>query len=71
MKKRRLKNKFLENRTDSNKREYSEQRNYCVCCQKKSKKLYYVNLDEKKRQIKLFGRGLNWSYLTKSYQKRN
>ena len=34
MKKRRLKNKFLENRTDCNKREYSKQRNYCVSRQK-------------------------------------
>ena len=48
MKRTRLKNKFLKNRNDYNKREFSKQRNYCVSLEKKSKKLYYNNLYEKK-----------------------
>ena len=43
----RLRNKFLKNRNDYNKREFSKQRNYCVSLMRKSKKLYYNNLDEK------------------------
>ena len=48
MKRTRLRNKFLKNRNDYNKREFSKQRNYCVPYVRKSKKLYYSNLDEKK-----------------------
>ena len=48
MKRTRLRNKFLKNRNDYNKREFSKQRNYCVSLVRKSKKLYYSNLDEKK-----------------------
>ena len=48
MKSTRLRNKFLKNRNDYNKREFSKQRNYCVPYVRKSKKLYYSNLDEKK-----------------------
>ena len=48
MKRTRLRKKFLKNRNDYNKREFSKQRNYCVPYVRKSKKLYYSNLDEKK-----------------------
>ena len=48
MKRTTLRNKFLKNRNDYNKREFSKQRNYCVSLVRKSKKLYYSNLDEKK-----------------------
>ena len=48
MKRTRLRIKFLKNRNDYNKREFSKQRNYCVSYVRKSKKLYYSNLDEKK-----------------------
>ena len=48
MKRTTLRNKFLKNRNDYNKREFSKQRNYCVPYVRKSKKLYYSNLDEKK-----------------------
>ena len=48
IKRTRLRNKFLENSNDYNKREFSKQRNYCVSLARKSKKLYYSNLDEKK-----------------------
>ena len=72
MKRSQLKNRFLENRTDYNKREYSKQRNYCVSLVKKSEKLCCSNFDEKNIQIiKLFGRPLNRSYLTKLCQREN
>ena len=48
MKRTRLRNKFLKNRNDYNKREFSKQRNYYVSLFTKSEKLYYSNLDEKK-----------------------
>ena len=47
MKRTRLRNKFLKNKNDYNKKEFSKQRNYCVYLVRKSKKLYYSNLDEK------------------------
>ena len=37
MKRTRLRNKFLKNRYDYNKREFSKQRNFCVCLVGKSK----------------------------------
>ena len=48
MKRTRLRNKFLKNRNDYKKKEFSKQRNYCMSLVRKSKKLYYSNLDEKK-----------------------
>ena len=48
MKRTRLRNKFFKNRNDYNKKEFSKQRNYCVSVVRKSKKLHYSNLDEKK-----------------------
>ena len=48
MKRTRLRIKFLKNRIDYNKREFSKQENYCVSLVRKFKKLYYSNLDEKK-----------------------
>ena len=48
MKRTRLRIKFLKNRIDYNKREFSKQKNYCVSLVRKSKKLYYSNLYEKK-----------------------
>ena len=44
----RLRNNFLWNRSDKNKRKYSKQRNYCVSLLRKTKKTYYSNLNEKK-----------------------
>ena len=49
MKRTRLRNKFLRDGNDYIKREISKQRNYCVSFFRKSKKLYYINLDEKKK----------------------
>ena len=47
MKKTKLRDKFLKNKNDCNKREFSKQRIYYVYLVRKSKKLYYGNLDEK------------------------
>ena len=48
MRRTRLRNNFLRNRSDENKRKYSKQRNYCVSLLRKTKKNYYNNLNEKK-----------------------
>ena len=43
----RLRNKFLKNRTESNRVSYNKQRNFCVSLLRKAKKDYYGNLNEK------------------------
>ena len=43
----RLRNIYLKNRPDNNKREYNKQRNYCVPLLQKTKTKYYENLNEK------------------------
>ena len=47
MKRSRLRNNFLKNKTEQNKTLYTKQRNYCVSLLKKSKKKYFANLNEK------------------------
>ena len=47
MKRGRLRNIYLKNRSDNNKREYNKQRNYCVSLLRKTKTNYYANLNEK------------------------
>ena len=47
MKRTRLQNQFLKNRTDGNKSRYTKQRNYCVSLLRKTKTQHYSNLDEK------------------------
>ena len=47
MKRSRLRNNFLKNRTEDNKTLYAKQRNYCVSLMKKSKKKDLANLNEK------------------------
>ena len=42
-----LRNRFLKNRTEENKRKYTKQRNHCVSLLKKIKSEYYSNLNEK------------------------
>ena len=44
----RLRNNFLRNRSDENKRNYAKQRNYCISLLRKTEKNYYNNLNEKK-----------------------
>ena len=46
----RLRNNFLKDRSEENKRKYSKQRNYCVSLLRKSKSEYFGNLNEKKNQ---------------------
>ena len=43
----RLRNKFLKDRSEENKKKYSKQRNYCVSLLRKSKSNYFRNLNEK------------------------
>ena len=47
MKRSRLHNNFLKNKTGENEALYRIQRNYYVSFLKKSKKIYFVNLNEK------------------------
>ena len=44
----RLRNKFLKNKTESNKTAYKKQRNYCVSLFRKEKESLFENLDTKK-----------------------
>ena len=43
-----LRNKFLKDRTESNKKAYCKQRYICVNILRKTKKKYYLNLDVRK-----------------------
>ena len=43
----RFRNKYLRNKTDENKRNYTKQQNYCVSLVRKSEREYYSNLDVK------------------------
>ena len=43
----RLRNKFLKNRTESNRVSHNKQQNFCVTLLGKTKRDYYGNLDEK------------------------
>ena len=49
----RLRNNFLKNRIEENKRKYSKQRSYCVSLLKKTKLEYFENLNEKKKTANL------------------
>ena len=48
MKRSRLRNKYLNNNNEENRKLYVQQRNYCVSLLRKTKKVYYENLDERK-----------------------
>ena len=48
MKRSRLRNKYLNNNNEENRKLYAQQRNYCVSLLRKTKKGYYDNLDERK-----------------------
>ena len=43
----RLKNKYIKNMTEENKRNYTRQRNFCVKLLRKEKKNVFPNLDTK------------------------
>ena len=47
MKRSRLRNKYLKNNNEENRKLYAKQRNYCVSLLRKTKKTYYENLDER------------------------
>ena len=47
MKRSKLGNNFLKNRTEENRTLYTKQRNYCVSLLKKSKRKYFENLNKK------------------------
>ena len=47
MARKRLRNNFLKDRSEENKRKYSKQHNYCVSLLRKSKSDYFGNLNEK------------------------
>ena len=52
-----LRNKYLKNNNEENKKLYAKQRNYCVFLLRKTKKAYYENLDKRKVSItKFFGK---------------
>ena len=44
----RLRNKYLNNINEENRKLYAQQRNYCVSLLRKTKKVYHENLDERK-----------------------
>ena len=48
MRRTRLRNNFLKDRSEESKRKYSKQRNYCVSLLRKSKSEYFGNVNEKK-----------------------
>ena len=51
MKRSRLRNKFLKDRTENKQKNFKHQINFCKKLLKTTKKLYYCNLDVKKLQI--------------------
>ena len=70
MKRSKLRNNYLKNKTDANRMLYKKQRNYCVSLLRKSKTNYYANLDEKKvPDNKLFWKVIKPSLSDKSCAK--
>ena len=58
----RLRNKFLENRTEKSRKLYTQWRNHCVLLLRKPKREFYSNINEKDvTDNKLFGRLSNLS----------
>ena len=45
-------NNFLNDRSETNKRKYSKQRNYCVSLLRNPKSEYFGNLNEQKKKKK-------------------
>ena len=52
MKRSRLRNKYLKNNNEENRKLHAKQRNYCVSLLRKTRKAYYENLDERKVSVK-------------------
>ena len=59
MRRTKLCNNFLHNKSDKNRKFYAKQRNFCVCLLRKVKKRYYETLNEKSAIVnKLFWKAL-------------
>ena len=72
MKRLKLRNNYLKNKTDTNRMLYKKQSNCCVSLLRKSKTNYYANLDEKKMpNNKLFWKVIKLLLLDKSCQRAN
>ena len=57
MRRARLRNKFIDSKTDTDKIAYNKQRNYCVSLIGKEKKAYYSNLDIRDVKTSFFRKG--------------
>ena len=67
MKRLELRNNYLKNKTDANRKLYRKQRNYCVSLLRKCKYNYYASLEEKKKSDnKLFWKVIKPSVSDKS-----
>ena len=66
MKRSRLRNKYLNNNNEENRKLCAQQRNYCVSLLRKTKKVYYENLDERK----VFDNKLFWKTVKPSLSEK-
>ena len=72
MKRSKLRNNYLKNKTDANGMLYNKQRNYYVSLLRKRKTNYYANLDGKKvSDNKLFRKVIKSSFSNKSCVKKH
>ena len=72
MKRSKLRNNYLKNKTDANGMLYNKQRNYYVSLLRKRKTNYYANLDgEKVSDNKLFRKVIKSSFSNKSCVKKH
>ena len=66
MKRSRLRNKYVNNNNEENRKLYAQQRNYCISLLRKTKKVYYENLDE----IKVSDNKLFWKAVKPSLSEK-
>ena len=57
MRRTRLRNKFIDSKTDADRIAYNKQRNYCVSLIRKEKKAYYSNLNIRDIKTSFFRKG--------------
>ena len=68
----RLRNKFLRERTNESKITYNRQRNICVSLLRKTKRVYFANLNTKSmKDNRKFGKTVNPLFSEKSYSKES
>ena len=66
----RLRNKFLKTKTEESKQLYDKQRNLCVTLQRKAKRNYFAELDNRiLKNNRKFSKTLNPLFSEKAYQK--